>query len=444
MDTKRMTKSGKVMDAEYFMKPEKIKRVKKIMKATVVGFSICLLAATVPASCTEARTVSGLNRKKITLTVGKKAVIKVKKTGKKKIKWKSSNPKVVSVKKKGKAKARLTAKKKGKATITANINGKKYKCKVTVKKGAVNKQPDPYDYYDRNHRITNYEWERSQAVVKEVLGENYEQIPEIERCWKLALWECDYMSYNHEAAQSGKGEQTAHEVFLNGGKGVCGAYTDLYYCLLTAAGIENVKAMNTSHVHIWNVVKVDGQWYNCDITWMDDGRNGYTPVEGKEAIDAPVNDYEQFMKSDTVFEGAFHKAERDPERKYTDLGGSSAYSLNPPHCTSTKYDDNRYEEVVTVRQIPAGTKTVVEYGTRTGEWKTGYVFTSITKSEYEQALQEYNTLNGLSGDRENFTMYNEKGEAVYYHRSERQETVYTEKREVRYNYDSNRFTRGEY
>ena len=88
MDTKRMTKSGKVMDAEYFMKPEKIKRVKKIMKATVVGFSICLLAATVPAACTEARTVSGLNRKKITLTVGKKAVIKVKKTGKNKIKWK--------------------------------------------------------------------------------------------------------------------------------------------------------------------------------------------------------------------------------------------------------------------------------------------------------------------------------------------------------------------
>ena len=42
--------------------------------------------------------------------------------------WKSSNPKVASVTSKGK----VTAKKKGTATISAKVNGKTYKCKVTV------------------------------------------------------------------------------------------------------------------------------------------------------------------------------------------------------------------------------------------------------------------------------------------------------------------------
>ena len=42
--------------------------------------------------------------------------------------WKSSNPKVASVTSKGK----VTAKKKGTATIYAKVNGKTYKCKVTV------------------------------------------------------------------------------------------------------------------------------------------------------------------------------------------------------------------------------------------------------------------------------------------------------------------------
>lgn len=55
---------------------------------------------------------------------------------KKKVKWSSSNRMVAVVSKKGK----VTGKKAGKATITAKIGKKKYKCKVVVKK-KVTKQP---------------------------------------------------------------------------------------------------------------------------------------------------------------------------------------------------------------------------------------------------------------------------------------------------------------
>lgn len=71
-----------------------------------------------------------LNKKKATIRVNKTLKLKLKNAKAKKVKWSSSNKKVATVSKKGKVKAR----KKGKATITAKYKGKKYKCKITVKK----------------------------------------------------------------------------------------------------------------------------------------------------------------------------------------------------------------------------------------------------------------------------------------------------------------------
>ena len=69
-----------------------------------------------------------LNKKKLTLTVGKTYKLKLK-NNKKKIKWSSSKKKVATVSKTGKVKA----KKAGTARITAKVGKKKYVCKVTVK-----------------------------------------------------------------------------------------------------------------------------------------------------------------------------------------------------------------------------------------------------------------------------------------------------------------------
>jgi cell wall-associated NlpC family hydrolase len=76
---------------------------------------------------TEAAGAVKLNKKKIVLELGDTSRLKVKNTTAK-VKWTSSNKKVVKVSSKGK----LTAKAVGLATVTANVNGKKYTCKVTV------------------------------------------------------------------------------------------------------------------------------------------------------------------------------------------------------------------------------------------------------------------------------------------------------------------------
>ena len=70
-----------------------------------------------------------LNKKKVTITVGKTVKLKVKKNkAKKKVKWKSANKKIVKVTKKGKIKGI----KPGKTVVTAKVGKKKLKCKVKV------------------------------------------------------------------------------------------------------------------------------------------------------------------------------------------------------------------------------------------------------------------------------------------------------------------------
>lgn len=103
-----------------------MKRVKK-------GISILLVMALLVTVCqTELGQAkakkAALNKKKVTLTVGKTTKLKVK-NNKKKVKWTSSKKKIATVSKKGKVKA----KKAGKAVITAKFGKKKLKCRVTVK-----------------------------------------------------------------------------------------------------------------------------------------------------------------------------------------------------------------------------------------------------------------------------------------------------------------------
>jgi len=118
------------------------KTMKKILKLSL-GFMIALvlffgnvsMGPITEHDVTEVHAAKiKLSKSKLTLYVKKTATLKVKGT-KKKAKWSSSNKKVATVSKKGK----VTAVKAGKATITAKIGKKNYKCKVTVKNPTISR-----------------------------------------------------------------------------------------------------------------------------------------------------------------------------------------------------------------------------------------------------------------------------------------------------------------
>ncbi|MCQ6559586.1 transglutaminase domain-containing protein [Paenibacillus mendelii] len=63
---------------------------------------------------------------------------------------------------------------------------------------------------------------------------------------------------------------TAYEA-LTEGSAVCQGYTLLMYRMLKMAGIENriIEGEVDTGSHVWNLVKIDGQWYHLDATWDD-------------------------------------------------------------------------------------------------------------------------------------------------------------------------------
>lgn len=85
----------------------------------------------VPERNTYAAKKTQLNKKSVTIEIGKTVTLKLKNAPKgKKIKWTSSKKKVAVVNSKG----RVQGKSAGKAKITAKVGKKKYTCTVTVKK----------------------------------------------------------------------------------------------------------------------------------------------------------------------------------------------------------------------------------------------------------------------------------------------------------------------
>lgn len=53
------------------------------------------------------------------------------------------------------------------------------------------------------------------------------------------------------------------------GFGVCQGYSMLYAALLNKIGIENGTYISQSMNHQWSLVKLDGLWYQTDVTWND-------------------------------------------------------------------------------------------------------------------------------------------------------------------------------
>lgn len=81
-----------------------------------------------------------LSKAKCTIEAGQQYILTLKNVDKKgRVKWKSADTKIVKVKKNGK-KTVVKAVRAGKTTVTAAYKGKKYKCKVTVKKNTDNKK----------------------------------------------------------------------------------------------------------------------------------------------------------------------------------------------------------------------------------------------------------------------------------------------------------------
>ena len=111
----------------------------------------------------------------------------------------------------------------------------------------------------------------------------------------------DYLIKNtaYDRAAEGLLTMSAHfatQVIFEG-YGVCDGYSEAFKILMNGAGIEckAIYSRTPNGLHAWNQVKVDGVWYNIDVTWDD-------PDDGGNIS------YDYFCRSDAFF-SAEHLAE---------------------------------------------------------------------------------------------------------------------------------------
>lgn len=85
--------------------------------------------------------------------------------------------------------------------------------------------------------------------------------------FEIALWLHDWLTDNADYDESYT-EYGPDGVLLKG-TGVCQSYTLAYGLLLDEMGIENQPVYSMAMNHMWNLVKLEGNWYHIDCTWDD-------------------------------------------------------------------------------------------------------------------------------------------------------------------------------
>lgn len=144
----------------------------------------------------------------------------------------------------------------------------------------------------------------------------------------------DYIVKNYSYDET-KGSADVYNMLLTG-QGTCMAYTGLFGYVMEQCGIENTTAKSEQLNHIWNVVKLDGEYYNVDVTWDD-------PIGG-----VPFStSHKYLLKSDYYFD--LHKHE----------GRESEID-----CTSTLYDSYKWSDESILTQVE-DVDDVFEYLTAT-------------------------------------------------------------------------------
>ena len=150
----------------------------------------------------------------------------------------------------------------------------------------------------------------------------------------------DGITYDFDAAEADDSSHDAFNVYgaLVRKKAVCTGYAGAMKMLLNLVGIESrtVVGMSKNSGHMWNQVRIDGDWYNLDVTWDDSSTES----------DILYSRYSYFNLTDERL-ARNHKTGADYSEmkcEYTEdevYVTTELYNFDLEKCTSTKY--NYYE-----------------------------------------------------------------------------------------------------
>ena len=176
------------------------------------------------------------------------------------------------------------------------------------------------------YRMTADEISSMNMAVEKAAKEIISQLsPDMDDYEKLKYFH-DYLILNCKTDKTYSFADTAYGALVEK-KALCEGYSKAFAYLCNLAGIENAIVTGETYVpHMWNMVKLDGNWYHVDVTWDK-------PADELHKIFPDVILYQYFMVTDSVINNthiiditpfnppqAFGTAENYFSREGTDIG----------------------------------------------------------------------------------------------------------------------------
>ena len=144
-----------------------------------------------------------------------------------------------------------------------------------------------------NYRMTADEISSMNMAAEKAAKNIIAQLsPDMDDYEKLKFFH-DYLILNCETDKNYAFADTVYGALVEK-KALCEGYSKAFSYLCNLAGIENVLVTGETYVaHMWNMVKLDGNWYHVDVTWdkSDDQLHEVFP---------DVVLYQYFMVTDAV------------------------------------------------------------------------------------------------------------------------------------------------
>ena len=171
---------------------------------------------------------------------------------------------------------------------------------------------------------------------------------------------------------------------------VCQGYSLAYHYILDKCGVESDYAVSDAMNHIWNLVKIGGNYYHVDVTW-DDSRY----VFGSDKVDlAGVVQHKNFLVTDTEIENNKHYNWK-ADYKATSTAYSNSFVRNIANTGVSYYGGYYYyinSSGVLVKQQQSSTSTQTVYEIPTGRWNETGISYKPWRSNYSRVYTVGNNI----------------------------------------------------
>lgn len=176
----------------------------------------------------------------------------------------------------------------------------------------------------------------------------------------------------HEDSKIRGHEQDAYGALVEG-KAVCEGYTRAFHLLCNKLGVsceviegnadeeDEETGKKQSMPHIWNCVRLDGNWYHVDVTWNDDNHGDFADVYTRRYYFLNLTDED--IKRDHVISPLYGEPKSDDVfyNDYVPKCNSTYYNYFKLNCQTLTSLDDASNVIEAMTQAAAGQESYFDF-----------------------------------------------------------------------------------